>query len=411
MADNDKNHIHSTDLELYRYLFQTVWKKRKKAYTIIGITTGIMLVYVLVMPQSFTSTVSILPPQKDQNPLSISSMLQGGGSSLPMFNIGSSLGLGGKPSDLFVEILGSESVLDSLIIHEHLDVFFSVEAGASHRFAFEPLRKATDIQANKNGVIRVSVSLSTGFVASTAEVDSIKRLAARIANQYVVWLDRINREKLVSRARNSRTFIEHEISRTRRELDSAFDKLVEYQEQHQSAYIDKQMESALDAASSLRGKIAETEIELGLKKQDFSARSRVISKLEAEIDQLRQQYNAISIGVGKSEQDYYVPFAKIPAAARDLANYLRDVKTLEQVIVFLSQQYYQDKVQEARDTPTVQVLDIAVPAIQRTSPKRAMWLIITVFFSLLASVLYIMVSEFFLVRKTSRDSISPLNTN
>ena len=48
-----------------------------------------------------------------------------------------------------------------------------------------------------------------------------------------------------------------------------------------------------------------------------------------------------------------MPFTGIPEAARDIANLLRDVKTLEQVLAFLSQQYYQDKVQEARETPTM----------------------------------------------------------
>ncbi len=172
-----------------------------------------------------------------------------------------------------------------------------------------------------------------------------------------------------------------------------------YQETHQSASIDKQTEAALTSAVALRNKIALAEAELAMKKMDFAENSRVITQLEAEIEQLTRQYAALSTGRGKGDADYFVPFARIPSVARDMANLMRQVKTLEQVSAYLSQQYYQDKVQEARDTPTVQVLDAAVPALKRDAPRRALWLAMTVLFSLVFSVLYVMVDE---VRRTRR---------
>jgi uncharacterized protein involved in exopolysaccharide biosynthesis len=132
------------------------------------------------------------------------------------------------------------------------------------------------------------------------------------------------------------------------------------------------------------------QVELRVKKRDFAESSRVIEQLEAEIGELAAQYEALSTGSGEADSEFYVPFQRLPAVARDMAGYLRKVKVLEQVIMYLSQQYYQDRVQEARDTPTVQVLDAAVPAIQRTSPKRALWMMMTVFFSGVFTALFVM---------------------
>jgi uncharacterized protein involved in exopolysaccharide biosynthesis len=379
----------SKDLETWRRLLGEVWAQRKTVAGIVGAVTVVMLVYVLVMPQTFTSTVSLLPPQQEKSSLGLGSLLQGA-SSLPMLDLGSTLGFGGRPSDIFAEILKSQSVAESLIVQHDLAELFGVPDDLSYRHAVEPLRESTEIDVNKNGLIRVSVTLGTGFFASSAEVDSIKALAAGVANDYVLWLDRINRDKLISSARNSRIFIEEELGRTKAELDSAYARLVRFQQENKSVFLEKQMEAALTGAAQLREKMSEVRAELALARQDFGAHSKMISQLQAEIEQLSKQYAAMNTGGGEGDGEFQVPFSRVPEIAREMAGHLRDVKTLEQLILYLSQQYYQDRVQEARDTPTVQVLDEAAPAIQRTAPRRAVWMLMSVFFSLLIAVLAVM---------------------
>ncbi len=380
-------------LEAGRFLLQSVWQKRKTVAVFTGAVTVVMLIYVLVMPQTFTSTVSLLPPQQEKNSMGLGALLQGA-SSLPMFDIGSSLGFGGRQSDIFAEILKSQSVAESLIVMHDLARWFGIPEDLSYRHAIKPLQESTEVEVNKNGIIRVSVTLGTGFLPSSAEIDSVKRFTAAVTNDYVRWLDRVNREKLISSARNSRMFVEEEIKRTESELDSAYQRLVAFQRKNKSVYLEKQMEAALSGAAALKEKLMEARAELGIKRRDFAEGSRIIEQVQAEIDALSRQYASLSTGQGGDGEDFEVPFQRVPEVAREMAGHLRDVKTLEQVIVFLSQQYYQDRVQEARDTPTVQVLDEAVPAIQRTSPRRAAWMLMTVLFSLLASVLYIMTNTY-----------------
>jgi uncharacterized protein involved in exopolysaccharide biosynthesis len=377
------------ELPQYKALSSVVWKHKKTAFRIVGSITVIMLVYVLIMPQSFTSTVTLLPPQQEKSNMGLASLLSGSG--MPLMDISSTFGFGSRPADLYVQVLQSRTVAESLIVRERLDIFFNIDTSMSYRHAIEPLHESSAFEATKDGIIRVSVTLETGFFAGEAEVDSIKRFAAHVANQYIYWLDRVNREKMISKARQSREFIEAEIERTQADLDTAFSALVRFQKQNKSVYLEKQMEVALEGASALKDRIFQAQTELGMKKQDFAESSKVIKQLESEIDQLQKLYEQLTFPEDANKEDFYVPFMRVPEVAREMAGHLRKVKTLEQVIVFLNQQYYQDRVQEAKDTPTIQVLDEAVPAIKRTSPRRALWMILTVLFSAVAAVLYIAV--------------------
>jgi LPS O-antigen subunit length determinant protein (WzzB/FepE family) len=379
------------ELPQYKAIWETLRQNKRTVIKLVGIISLIMLVYVLIMPQSFTSTVTLLPPQKEKSNMGLASLLSGGG--LPMMDITSSFGFGSRPADLYVQVLASRTVAESLIVSERLDVFFDIDEDKSYRHAIEPLQESSSFEATKDGIINISVTLKTGFFADDDEIDSIKTYAAHLANQYVQWLDRVNREKLISKARQSREFIESELERTQAELDTAFNGLVRFQEQNKSVFLEKQMEVALQGATSLKDKLYKAQLELALKRNDFEESSRIIQQLEAEVDQLQLLYNSLSVQSDDSEADYYVPFSNLPKVAREMAGLLREVKTLEQVILFLNQQYYQDRVQEAKDTPTVQVLDDAVPAIKRTSPRRALWMVLTVLFSTIASMIFVLVTQ------------------
>ena len=67
--------------------------------------------------------------------------------------------------------------------------------------------------------------------------------------------------------------------------------------------------------------------------------------------------------------------AEIPDLQYQLARFERDLRTQVLLQTYLNQQYYQAKIQEASDAPTIQVLDPAVPPQERTSPKRTIMMV------------------------------------
>ncbi len=362
-------------------LLRAEWK------TILRIALGITVLVTLwsfIMPQTYTSSCTILPPKKEEGGSGLMDILSGGAAP-EMFDIGSTFGFGGRPSDLFVRLLTSRTVSDSLILQHHLARFFEIDEDRPWRLAAEPLKEATMIDAAKDGSVTVSVRLSTGIFASAKDVDSVKNLAALLANEYIRLLDVVNREKLVSRARATRLYIADQLVETKRDLDSAYVRLVAFQEGNKTVMVDKQLEALVTAAGTLKMKVAEAAAELRIAQRDLRPGSRALLELQANLDAVQEQYAQLQGSPG-ANADLLVPFMKLPQAAASLAKLVRAVKIQEEINAYLNKQYYKERIQEARDVPTVQVLDAAIPAYQRTSPRRLQWAVVSALLGLIAGM-------------------------
>ena len=76
----------------------------------------------------------------------------------------------------------------------------------------------------------------------------------------------------------------------------------------------------------------------------------------------------------------------MPEVGLELARRTRDLKVQETLVTLLAQQYEQAKIAEAKDLPTVQVLDMAVPAQRHSKPSKLLNLTLAGTLSLLAGV-------------------------
>jgi len=83
-----------------------------------------------------------------------------------------------------------------------------------------------------------------------------------------------------------------------------------------------------------------------------------------------------------------VPFSQAPALSLELARLTRDLKIQETLFELLTQQYEQYKIEETKDTPTVQVLDKASPPEKKYRPKRANLILIAGIASLIIGIMF-----------------------
>jgi uncharacterized protein involved in exopolysaccharide biosynthesis len=90
---------------------------------------------------------------------------------------------------------------------------------------------------------------------------------------------------------------------------------------------------------------------------------------------------------GEPRHEIHIPFAQVPELGLELARLMRDVKVQETVYTLLTQQLEQAKIAEARDMPTVQPLDTAVPADRKSKPKIKLNMAVAGITSLLMGVL------------------------
>jgi uncharacterized protein involved in exopolysaccharide biosynthesis len=70
----------------------------------------------------------------------------------------------------------------------------------------------------------------------------------------------------------------------------------------------------------------------------------------------------------------------LPEIGLEMARLFREVEIQTRLLTFLLPQYEQAKIQEVKDTPTVQIIDPAVPPQLKNSPKR-MFIVLGAFFS------------------------------
>jgi uncharacterized protein involved in exopolysaccharide biosynthesis len=228
------------------------------------------------------------------------------------------------------------------------------------------------------------------------ELDDPK-LAANVANACAEELDGVNQEKSVSRAKNSRIYIESQLAVTEKNLAEKTKLLVEFQQKNRAVSLENQMLASIRQVAELKGQIIAKEVQIGVMKQSMKATNPLVIRAQNELNELNRRYNELQYGADaeeKKDQEFYLPFADVPELGLQLAELTRDVSVQETVWELLNQQYYQAKIEEARDTPTVQALDRAIPPERRSFPKRKLMVVVAGLVSFVLSVIFAFIQEY-----------------
>lgn len=359
-----KNHFPPGELDFFSALAILLAHRRMIVRNVI-IAGGFFVILGLIWPPTFTARTTLLPPDK-QDQQDWMNLLNNS----PLVRL--AVPQARSTSDLFVEILGSRSV-GSGVLHRPIAID-SVETTlakiwemASEEKALKKLYRRTTLSTTEQGIIEIAVEMES------------PELAAAVANAFVEELDRINQEKSVSAARNSRKYIEAQLENTSKQLTRLADSLTQFQTRYGAVGLDEQMRAVMEQAGVIKGNMIAKQVELDLMRRSMTPDNPALATMAAEIAALQNQYHSLQAGRSVREQtqaEYLIPFAEMPALGRRLAELTRELKVQETIWQLLNQQYHQAKIQEARDTPTVQVLDRALPPEFRTQPKRLLLLLI-----------------------------------
>lgn len=351
MSD-DSNFI----LQLTAVLFR--WRRLLIINTLVAavLTLAVMLLF---FPNWFTATTSIMPPEKDAGSLSFGAgMLPSGLSSLLG---GSGLALPGlaSPSDLYASILKSRTVSMAVIEKHGLKEVFDAKLDID---ALAELHGRTQVIVRPDGIINLSYE------------DTDSERAAAVANSFIDELNRVNQENLISRAGAMRKFIEGRLNESVVDLTIAEEALEAFQKEHNAVALDEQVKAAINAIADLRAQFVIAEIELGVMKKSLSPDNTQYKNQEFRIQQIRKQLERLEKGdeAFPDSSILNVPMSEAPELGLAYARLMRDLKIQETIFELLKQQYEQAKIQEMRDTPTVQVLDIARVPEKKSRPKRTM---------------------------------------
>jgi uncharacterized protein involved in exopolysaccharide biosynthesis len=121
-----------------------------------------------------------------------------------------------------------------------------------------------------------------------------------------------------------------------------------------------------------------------------------LRQLQLKRQEILKQLAKLEKGEGKGKQSgiLSVPFERVPDVALEYARLYRELKIQETVFELLTAEFEKSKIEESKDTPTIQILDRAVPPEKKSRPKRSFMVAFAGGFSLLFSIFFVFFREF-----------------
>jgi capsule polysaccharide export protein KpsE/RkpR len=366
--------------------FYSVFKILKKNLPFLLIFNLVIVVsvaiYSLMMPQTFTAKVSIMPTTESSSGGGLSSLLNSVSGGVILGGSG-----GSSKSAIIDETLKSRTLNSALVDRLKLDTLENFK-GLPRRDVVEIVTAMHNHELEMNGFINLEINVATGFSPDSNEINSAKKLSAIIANTSVEILDSLFIARSNSSAKISRKYIESQLYQYKLDLDSVAKAMEKFQTENNILAIEKQTEAIVAQAISLYSEIATLETELQLTKIEYSNNSKQVRILERQLEELKKQAQKVQSG-GLENNSFSLPLDSVPKYARIYAELFRDRKVLEQVILYLETQRHEEAIQENRDTPVIEVLDYAIVPQKRTSPSRSKMLVAAGSLSFVLSIAFL----------------------
>jgi len=338
------------------------WKKF--IFLNVFVITLFAIILSLIIPKTYRASAVLMPPL----------MQAGMGVFTPL--IDSPLGgLFSQDTDetlSMIAILKSRTVLTSVIEEFNLIELYEVE---NIDIAIQSLKDHVLTDIDDEGTIRVSVDILTKWFHPDYQEEKAKQLCSDIANYFIKQLDIVNKNLQTEEASFQRKFIEIRYKDNIQELKSAEEKLKQFQEINNMISLPEQTHAAIEAASKIKGHILANEVRLEVLKKAYNSGHPDIDQLINEIAALTEQLYWMEYGKEIEHtniKNIFPAFSRMPELETQLRQLMREVEIQNTLFTFLTQQYEEAKINEAKDTPTIQILDIAVKPNVKYKPFRAL---------------------------------------
>jgi uncharacterized protein involved in exopolysaccharide biosynthesis len=220
-------------------------------------------------------------------------------------------------------------------------------------------------------------------------------MAATIATGYVEELNKAAADLNTGDAHRERVFLESRLSEAKQDLDQSSLALSQYSSKNTILDPQAQGKAMVDAAARAQGEIVATEAELKGLQQIYSDDNTRVRTLKARLGVLQAQMKSMQgketpAGATDSNMGSFPSITQLPVLGYTYYDLYRQAKIRETVYEFLTQQYELAKVQEAKELPTVRVMDPAVKPERKSAPKRSLIVGLSVLGALVLAGLFVL---------------------
>jgi capsule polysaccharide export protein KpsE/RkpR len=200
-----------------------------------------------------------------------------------------------------------------------------------------------------------------------------------------------------SSARREREFIEKRLVSVQAELQGAEKALGQFSSSNVTLDIKEQTHAMVDAAAKLQAELIVGQSELDSLQQIYGEGNVRVRAARARIGVLKSELTKMSGSAssegsdqsGEASSELYPSLRQIPRLAVPYADLYRRVKIQETVFELLSQQYEMSRIEEAKDTPVVAVIDQPLVAEKKSFPPRLLVILLLTLLAVGATCYYI----------------------
>jgi tyrosine-protein kinase Etk/Wzc len=313
----------------------------------------IAIIALLRAPTLYKSQATIMPPQQEQSSSALLSQL---GALTAFSAVGSNLGLK-NPADLYVSILQTNLVADNMVNRFHLmDVYKIPDRDG----AAGMLRKRSKFVAGKDGLMQIIVE------------DKDPRRAAMLANGYADELFNQNNRLAIGSASQRRLFFEQQLAQEKDHLADAEVAMKQTQQSTGVLQLSGQAQNIISQEANIQANITSREVQLGALLSSSTEQNPEVVRLRTEVAGLREQLQQLQKGTGGAMLSQH----EFPAAGLAYIRKERDVQYHQTLYDLLARQLEAARIDEAKATPTVQMVDPPQVPKVRSWPKPLVFILV-----------------------------------
>lgn len=342
---------------------QLLWGERKFLFRVALYGLLFTALIAFLIPKRYESTTSLMPPDdKSGSGLAMAAALAGKLSGGLAGVAGDVLGLKSS-GDLFIGILKSKTVQNDLITKFDLKKVYRKPDWQTTRLALA--NNTTLSEDRQSGIITITV------------IDKDPQRAAAMATEYVSALNVVVNQLSTSSAHRERVFLEERLAQVKDDLESAEKDFSQFASKNATIDIKEQGRAMVEGATNVEAQLIAAQSELQGLKQIYannnvrvrSLQARIV-ELESQLQRLGGKQDIVADATNPEDQNLYPSIRKLPLLGVSYADLYRRVQVQEAVFESLTQEYELAKVAEAKEIPSVKVLDIAAVPERKSFPPR-----------------------------------------
>jgi uncharacterized protein involved in exopolysaccharide biosynthesis len=372
-----------------------LWKiwRRRDLLGKVGVRALIVsTLVVFLIPNRFESITRVLPSDSIPHTGGMLSALAGlsgsssGSSSSGMLDLGEMLGTKSNGA-LYVALLKSRTVQENLVRRFDLTKVYRVRTVVAAR---EILEKHAEITEDRKS-----------FIITISVTDDDRRRARDLAQGYIDELNKLLASVTTSSAGQQRMFLEQRLVQVKKDLGAAESSFSHYSSKNATLDLPEQTRAMVESGAILEGQVIAAQAEVEGLQQVYTPNNVRVRSAQARLSELQRKLQQMGGTAdetaappsGANDQQLYPAIRQLPLLGVEWADLYRDVKIEETVFQLLTTQYELARMEEARETPVLNIVDPANVPERKSFPPRLMLIVGSTFVCVALAAVWILAIE------------------